>query len=146
MYAFFTSNFFFARSVIKEIENKGYTIKEEHAYHAYDSLLSAMKFLVIAIVSIFNLAISSMLLFSPKEMRKSIINQEIKNGNLIKVEENNIVEENPKYSDDKIISYNVNNELTRDQKIEFLRQEYYRLTGKNIQNEKKKTYNKRKRK
>lgn len=49
---------------------------------------------------------------------------------MIKIEENKILEDesvNPDFH--QVIIYNVNKEITREEKIEFLKQEYSRLTG-----------------
>lgn len=147
----------FNKFLDNEIENKGYKEKEQKPHKMTTEELKYMLsdgfFLVIlSLAPIINIVSSSALIFCSKD---EFINDMIKNGELIKQEDiidknietvkakkQKVIEEvdtNSYKNDDipKVVVYNLQdgkrNELTREEKIEFLKQEYIRLTNQQLQ-------------
>lgn len=144
----------FNKFLDNEIENKGYKEKEQKPHKMTTEelkyMLSDVFFLVmLSLAPIINIVSSSAMIFCSKD---EFINDMIKNGELIKQEDiidindmdakkQKVIEEvdTNSYKNDvpKVVVYNLQdgkrNELTREEKIEFLKQEYIRLTNQQLQ-------------
>ena len=133
---FNTSMILMVKSIEKEGENRGYK-EVEKPKNIAKSLVSAIKFFTLSAIPILNLALPAFLIFNFDKITEEIIQNQIMDGQLVKIEENKLIQENQQNQESNVISYNVNNELTREEKIEFLKQEYSRLTDKNLVKEEK---------
>jgi len=121
-----------AKAIETEAKNRGYKEKEKSKNIA-KSLISLIKLVGISAIPLLNVVLPVVAIFKFNEFMESAIEDSINDGTYIKIEEEELIkEENIKEEDFKVISYNVNNELTNEQKIEFLKQELSRLTGKDI--------------
>lgn len=126
------------QSIEKESKNRGYESVEESTNIARD-ILTYIKFLGLSIVPLLNIAITCVMLLRSNKLLEEVIKDRIEEGTLVKVEE---IKEDESIVKERVITYNVNNELTREEKIEFLKQELNRLTGKDVIIEETKKVNK----
>lgn len=133
---FNTSMILMVKAIEKEGENRGYK-EVEKPKNSAKSLVSAIKFFTLSAIPILNLAMPAFLIFNFDKITEEIIQNQIMDGQLVKIEENKLIQENQQNQESNVISYNVNNELTREEKIEFLKQEYSILTDKNLVKEEK---------
>lgn len=120
------------KAIVTEIKNRGYKENEKQKNVA-KSLINLIEFIGYSAIPLLNIAMPVVAIAKFDEYMELELEDYIKSGTYIKIEEEELTkEENIKEEDFKVISYNVNNELTNEQKIEFLKQELSRLTGKDI--------------
>jgi len=108
-------------------------------------MLTFFQNMLVSIIPIGNVLLSGILVFSADKLSKSFIRSAVKDGVLEKKEETKIIQEieisNNPAEDVKLVFYKVENkekkEMTREEKIEFLKKEYERLTGEEIPNNNK---------
>ncbi len=114
----------------KEVKNRGYKYKEEKKNIA-KSLISFIKYLGLVVAPVYNCFLSGSLFFKSDKFIENAISSMIEDGDIVKApkddEDINIKEERF-----KALTYNTNNELTREEKIKYLKQELHRLTGKDL--------------
>lgn len=122
------SNVLVIKAMDKEVENRGYAFVEKKKNLA-EEIIESIKFFCMSLIPILNIIISSIMFFKYEELSNQTIANFIKDGTLVKKEDPIIEEEK---NNDKVIQYNVNNEITKEEKIKFLKEELQRLTGKNV--------------
>lgn len=130
-----------SRALGKEIVNLGYQ-EQEKPQNIFKTIIKIIKFIGVSAIPVFNLVSSIYLIFNLDEAIKEIIEEGIHDGSYVKIEEN-LTKEEKQTEASKIITYNVSNELTNEEKIEFLKQELSRLTGQEITIKEKKGRQKR---
>lgn len=120
-------------AIVKDLKNEGYK-KVEKEKNIAKTLLSGIKSFGMSLIPILNIVFPIFLIVNSDEMIKNIKNDLIEEGSYIKVEEFEDIDElsNEEDKENKVIMYNVNDELTRSQKIDLLKEELSRLTGKEI--------------
>ena len=118
----------------KDISNKGYKFCKRRK-NQFDPIIVLIQLSLLSVLPVGNLILSGILLFSADEFSNIYIKNLIKYGALVKKDK--IIEEveldNNLVKDAKVVVYKVEDkektEMTREEKLEFLREEYERLTG-----------------
>ena len=134
----FIGNMIVCLKVAKDVSNKGYMFKEKS--HIFDIILGFTKWLFISSIPVGNLILSGVLIFSADKLSNSFIKTSIADGTLVRKDENKVIEEieldNNLVEDAKVVVYKVEDkekkEMTREEKLEFLREEHKRLTGEEV--------------
>ena len=135
----FIGNMIVCLKVAKDVSNEGYKFKEKKK-NIFDTILGFVKWFLISAIPIGNVIISGILVFSSDKLSKSFIKDSVRKGVLVSKEQPSVIEEveldNNLVEDSKVVVYKVDNaqkrEMTREEKLEFLRQEYERLTGEEL--------------
>lgn len=135
----FIGNMIVCLKVAKDVENKGYKFKEKKK-NIFDTILGFGKWFFVSAIPVGNLILSGILIFSADKLSNSFIRDSIKNDTLVRKDENKVIEEveldNNLVKDAKVVVYKVEDkekkEMTREEKLEFLREEYKRLTGEEV--------------
>ena len=136
----------FVLSLNQEIKNRGYKeVKQEK--NKFQSILDFLQVLLLNSIPVLNIATVIAMIFKSKEVQENLISDWINEGKIIektKIEPEE--QEEIKKQLSKVIVYNTHNELTREEKIKFLKEEYARLTGEelntsNIRKDKQKSKN-----
>lgn len=117
----------------KDIDNKGYKLKDNEK-NVFDTFLTAFRYFLISMIPVGNVLLSSFLIISADKLSKSFIRNAVREGELVKKQESQIIEVTERKNDEgvKINIYKIENnqkkEMTREEKLDFLREEYRRLT------------------
>lgn len=134
------STFYLAdKALNKEIENRGYKKQSNKKKNIFKEIFMGIKSISFVSIPIINLVFDIILIAKIEEVIDEIISADLDKGNLIKIEEKeeDLVVDNVDDKVNSVIKYDVKNELTREEKINFLKQEYFRLTGEQLSNNKK---------
>ena len=120
-------------ALLKDLKNEGYKEGKKEK-NIPKTLLSAMKILGISLIPILNIVFPVVLIANFDELIEITKDGLIEDGSYIKEEEFEDTDESSDIDEEKnnIIMYNVNNQLTRQEKINLLKEELSRLTGKEI--------------
>lgn len=140
----FIGNMLVVLKIEKDIKNLGYEFKKKKR-NIFDVILTWIKFGFISIIPVGNLILTGVIIVKANEISKEIIENSIKDGSLIKKEDNKVIEEveldNNLVEDAKVVVYKVKDkekkEMTNEEKLEFLREEYKRLTNAEVLEETK---------
>ena len=141
----FIGNMLVVLKVAKDAENKGYKFKKKEK-NIFNNILTWIKFLFLSVIPVGNLILTGILVAKVDEFSKDFIEKSIADGTLVRKAANEIIEEveldNNLVKDAKVVVYKVEDkekkEMTREEKLEFLRQEYERLTGEELDDTKAK--------
>ena len=119
-------------SLNQEIKNRGY-IEKKQEKNKFQQILDSLQVLLINSIPVINIVLAIIILFKSKEIQEEMINDWIKEGKIVeKIKIEPEEQEEIKKQLSKVIIYNTHNELTREEKIKFLKEEYARLTGEEI--------------
>jgi len=138
----FIGNMLVVLKIEKDVENQGYRYKKQEKKNIFNSILTYIKFLFLSVIPVGNLIFTGILFVKADTISEDFIEKSIADGTLIRKDENKIIEEveldNNLVEDAKVVVYKVEDkekkEMTREEKLEFLRQEYKRLTGEEVTN------------
>lgn len=125
--------------ITKDISNRGYKFNKKRK-NQFDPIIVLIQLSLLSALPVGNLILSGILLFGAEKFSSMYIKNLIRYGSLIKKSKNKVIEEveldSNLVKDAKIVVYKVENkekkEITREEKIEFLREEYKRLTGEGV--------------
>jgi len=132
----------------KEIENSGYEYTNKNK-NIYGNIIEYIKSFLFCSIPVINLIFAAFVIFKAEDLLKETIKDFISNGTIVKKKEEPELKEESKLieaseideslvENSKIIVYRVESnekkQISREEKIEFLKQEYYRLTGEELNN------------
>lgn len=128
-------HFLFFLKVMEDIKNTGYKFKRKQ-----NIFNSCVKYFPLLCVPVFNLSLTVIFIVSADRFSKDFINTSIANGILVRKDDSKVIEEveldNNLVEDAKVVVYKVEDkekkELTIEEKLEFLQEEYKRLTGEEM--------------
>lgn len=137
------ANFLVFFKIAKDVENEGYKFKKKKR-NIFDEIIGYIKIFLFSAIPLGNLLFSGVLLFKANKLSQKIIEEGLVDGTIIKKEANEnlkIKEEfevnTDNYVESKVEVYKVNEtqrkQMTREEKIAFLKEEYNRLTGEELQ-------------
>lgn len=135
----FIGNMLVFLKVVKDVENEGYKFKKKEK-NIFNNILAWIKYLFLLAIPVGNLILTGVMIVKANELSNDFIKDSIKDGTLVRKDENKIIEEveldNNLVKDAKVVVYKVEDnekkEITREEKLEFLREEYKRLTGEEV--------------
>lgn len=132
----------------KEIENRGYEYANQKK-NIYGNIINYMISFLLCSIPVINLIFAAFNIFKAEDLSKETIKEFISDGTIVKKKEEPELKEEPKLieaseideslvENSKIIVYRVESnekkQMSREEKIEFLKQEYCRLTGEELNN------------
>ena len=125
--------------ITKDISNRGYKFNKKRK-NQFDPIIVLIQLSLLSALPVGNLILSGILLFGAEKFSSMYIKNLIRYGTLEKKEKSKVIEEveldNNLVKDAKIVVYKVENkekkEITREEKIKFLKEEYKRLTGEGV--------------
>lgn len=129
----------------KEIENRGYEFKQKKK-NIYKSIIDYIKSYALLAVPIVGVSFGIYMFLTAEKICEEYINKSIVDGSIIKKEEKeeprlieSIEIDNNLVRGARVVVYKVDNnqrqEITRREKIAFLKEEYSRLTGEKLQSD-----------
>lgn len=105
----YSANLLVIKSLKKEAKKLGYEFKTEQNKTKFNSFLNQLKLFSISAIPIFNLILVNSVIAIEKEMKNSSMEEMIKDGTLIKIEEDNISDIDEKSINEKVnVSFNDN--------------------------------------
>lgn len=136
----FIGNMLVFLKVAKDVENEGYKVKKEEKKNIFNSILGWIKYFFLLAIPVGNLILAGVMIVKANELSNNYIKDGIKDGTLVRKDENKVIEEveldNNLVEDAKVVVYKVEDkekkEMTKEEKLEFLREEYKRLTGEEV--------------
>lgn len=129
----FIGNILVVLKMAKDVENKGYKFKKKDKKNIFNNILAYIKWLFFLAIPVGNLILAGILIAKADTLSEDFIETSIKDGTLVKKEENTQITEEfnidrSKKEIPKVIVYNIENEekieMSREEKLEFLKQEY----------------------
>lgn len=130
--------------ISKDISNRQYKFNRIRK-NQFDPTIILIQLFLLSALPVGNLILSGILLFGADKFSRAYIKNAISYGALVKKEKSEIIEEveldNDLVKDAKVVVYKVEDkdkkEMTREEKIKFLKEEYKRLTNeKKLENTK----------
>ena len=116
--------------ISKDICNKDYKFNKRKK-NKFDPIIMLIQLFLLSVLPICNLILSCILLYGADKFSKAYIKNAINYGTLVKKEKTEGVELDNNLVKDKV-EVKQKQEITREEKIKFLREEYKRLTSEDV--------------
>lgn len=129
------TSFLIKKCINKELKNRGYKEKKQNIY--YD-ILKFLQIFLLCLIPVFNFCFFTAVIIKSKDLIEYCVTQKMLSDSLVKIEPKELIEDEKLDNEElvtnksNVISYDVKNELSREEKIKFLKEELHRLTGRNI--------------